>query len=160
MFIKIIKSKNKPAAQAMAEFALVLPILLLVVYGLLEVGRLLFIFATVNTASRQAVRYGSAIGLVDTDNNGTLDTPRYRDCNGILASANNVAFITNFTNVNITYDRGVNSSGTPIQINQPLSINPDPELAGANTCSIVAALAQDPIQNGDRISVYVSANSK
>ena len=111
MFTKIIKSKNKSAAQAMAEFALVLPILLLVVYGLLETGRLLFIFATVNTASRQAVRYGSAIGLVDTDNNGTLDTPRYQDCNGILAAANRVAFITNFTNVNITYDGGVDTGG-------------------------------------------------
>jgi uncharacterized repeat protein (TIGR01451 family) len=156
MFKKLM-TRKKPAAQAMAEFALVLPILLIVVYGLLEVGRLLFIFATVHTASRQAVRYGSAIGMVDTDNNGTLDTPRYLDCNGILAAANNVAFITNFTNVNITYDRGVNSSGNPIQITQPLTINPDPEVAGTNTCSLVAALSQDPIQNGDRISVYVSA---
>jgi len=157
MFTKIMKSKNKPAAQAMAEFALVLPILLLVVYGLLETGRLLFIFATVNTASRQAVRYGSAIGLVDTDNNGTLDAPRYQDCNGILASANRVAFITNFTNVNITYDRGIDTNGVPIPINQPLAVNPDPETASANTCALLAALSQDPIQNGDRISVYVSA---
>ncbi len=157
MFTKFIKRNDKPAAQAITEFALVLPILLLVVYGLLEVGRLLFIFATVNTASRQAVRYGSAIGLVDTDNNSTLDTPRYQDCNGILGEANRVAFITDFTDVNITYDRGVNTSGVPIPITQPLTINPDPEVASANTCTLVAALSQDPIQNGDRISVYVSA---
>ena len=160
MFTKTVKSKNKPAAQAMAEFALVLPILLLIVYGLLEAGRLLFIFATVNTASRQAVRYGSAIGLVDTNNDGTLDTPRYQDCNGILAAANGVAFITSFTDVNITYDRGLDTSSdppNPIPITQPLTINPDPETASTNTCSLVAALSQDPIQNGDRISVYVSA---
>jgi Flp pilus assembly protein TadG len=157
MFIKFIKRKNKSAAQAMAEFALVLPILLLVVYGLLEVGRLLFIFASVNTASRQAVRYGSAIGLVDTDNNGTLDTPRYQDCAGITDAANGVAFITDFTNVNITYDRGIDTNGNPIAITQPLAINPDPVAASANTCTLVAALSQDPIQNGDRISVYVSA---
>ena len=157
MFTKIIKSKNKSAAQAMAEFALVLPILLLVVYGLLEAGRLLFIFASVNTASRQAVRYGSAIGLVDTNGDSTLDTPRYQDCAGILAAANNVAFITNFTNVNVTYDRGVDTGGTPTQITTPLTIDPNPETASTNTCSLVAALSQDPIQNGDRISVYVSA---
>ena len=163
MLTKILKSKNKPAAQAMAEFALVLPILLLVVYGLLEVGRLLFIWASVNTASRQAVRYGSAIGLVDTNDDGTLDTPRYQDCNGILAAANSVGFITRFTNVNITYDRGVDNDGDPVQITQPLAIktNPNPNApngASPNTCNLVAALSQDPIQNGDRISVYVSAD--
>ena len=158
MLTKIFKSKNKSAAQAMAEFALVLPILLLVVYGLLEVGRLLFIWASVNTASRQAVRYGSAIGLVDTNGDGTLDTPRYQDCNGILAAANNVGFITRFTNVNISYDRGVNVSGAAQPITTPLTINPDPKDASANTCTLVAALSQDPIQNGDRISVYVSAD--
>lgn len=157
MFTKIMKRKNKSAAQAMAEFALVLPILLLIVYGLLEVGRLLFIWASVNTASRQAVRYGSAIGLVDTNDDGTLDTKRYRDCNGIIAAANNTAFITRFTNVNITYDRGIDSNGIPIPITNPLTINPDPETASANTCTLVRSLAQDPIQNGDRISVYVSA---
>lgn len=157
MFTKIVKSKNKTAAQAMAEFALVLPILLMVVYGLLETGRLLFIFASVNTASRQAVRYGSAIGLVDTDGNTTLDTPHYLDCNGIIGAANNVAFITNFTNVNIAYDRGIDSSGNPIPITTPITVNPDPETASTNTCTLMAALSQDPIQNGDRISVYVSA---
>ncbi|MBN1452855.1 MAG: pilus assembly protein [Anaerolineales bacterium] len=157
MFIKKMKANNKPAAQAMAEFALVLPILLLVVYGLLEVGRLLFIFASVNTASRQAVRYGSAIGLVDTNGDGSLDTQHYRDCNGILAEANRVAFITDFTNVNITYDRGIDGSGNPVPITNPLTINPDPEVASSNTCTLVYSLSQDPIQNGDRISVYVSA---
>lgn len=157
MFTKFIKRKDKPAAQAMLEFALVLSILLMVVYGLLEVGRLLFIFASVNTASRQAVRYGSAIGLVDTDGNSTLDTPHYQDCAGITNAANRVAFITDFTNVNITYDRGVDTNSNPIPITQPLTINPDPVAASTNTCTLVAALSQDPIQNGDRISVYVSA---
>ena len=145
MLTKIFKSKNKSAAQAMAEFALVLPILLLVVYGLLEVGRLLFIWASVNTASRQAVRYGSAIGLVDTNNDSTIDTPHYLDCNGILAAANNVAFITRFTNVNISYDHGIQSDGkTPDPFKDPpdpKSINPDPKLASANTCSSLGAVA-------------------
>ena len=45
-------------AQGMAEFALVMPVLLLVVYGLFEVGRLVFIYSNVITAAREAVRYG------------------------------------------------------------------------------------------------------
>ncbi|MGE5251945.1 MAG: TadE family protein, partial [Bacteroidota bacterium] len=58
-----IPPTHKSKAQAMVEFALALPILLLVVYGLLESGRLLFIYASVVTAARQAARYGSATGL-------------------------------------------------------------------------------------------------
>lgn len=160
MFRKIFMSKEKPTAQAMAEFALVLPILLLVVYGLLETGRLLFIFATVNTASRQAVRYGSAIGLVDTNNDGTPDTPRYLDCNGILAAANSVAFISRFTDVNITYDRGIDASGNPVPLKATPSwtLDPNPATANHNTCTVMAALTDDPIENGDRISVYVAAD--
>ena len=40
----------------MVEFALVLPILLTMLYGMMEVGRLLFIFASTVTAARQAAR--------------------------------------------------------------------------------------------------------
>ena len=53
---------KKSKAQAMVEFALALPLLLLLLYGILETGRLLFMYSTVVTASRQAVRYGSATG--------------------------------------------------------------------------------------------------
>ena len=54
---------KKNRAQAMVEFAIALPILLMLLYGILEAGRLLFLYSTVVTASRQAVRYGSATGV-------------------------------------------------------------------------------------------------
>ena len=141
--------KNKSAAQAMVEFALVLPILLLVVYGLLETGRLLFIFASVNTASRQAVRYGSAIGMVDTNGDNTLDTPRYEDCAGITTTANNVAFLAPFNNINISYDKGLKDDGTPDEFT---GFEWDPSLG--DQC---ATLTPNLVGNRDRISVYVSA---
>ena len=81
------KPKKKITAQAMVEFALALPILLLVVYGLLETGRLLFMYASVVTAARQAARYGSASG----DNGSGANY--YDDCSGIQGAANRVAFI-------------------------------------------------------------------
>ena len=149
MLMNSSNPKSKTKAQAMVEFALVLPILLLVIYGLLEAGRLLFIFASVNTASRQAVRYGSAIGLVDTDGDGNLDTPHYEDCAGITAAANNVAFIAPFTNVNITYDRGLNPDGSIRDID---GIGSDP--VTNNTCP---TLVSGQVRDGDRVSVYVSA---
>ena len=73
-------TKNK--AQAMVEFAIALPVLLMLLYGLLEVGRLLFTYSSVVNATRQAARYGSTTG-VGLD--GT--TPRYQDCAGIKAAA-------------------------------------------------------------------------
>ena len=39
---KFARSKNK--AQAMVEFAIALPILLMLLYGILEAGRLLFLY--------------------------------------------------------------------------------------------------------------------
>jgi hypothetical protein len=91
---------KKSRAQAMVEFALVLPLLLVILYGVLESGRLLFIYASTVTAARQAVRYGSATG---TSPNGV---PYFRDCAGIEAAAQNVGFINDFQNITINYDNG------------------------------------------------------
>src|ERR1044072_5481410 len=98
---KFIPKKN--LAQAMVEFAIVLPLLLLLLYGLLETGRLLFIYSTIVTASRQAVRYGSATG--DGINPGVA---RYRDCTGIRVAANRVDYLNAFSeyNVSISWDNG------------------------------------------------------
>ena len=55
---------KKERAQGIVEFALVLPLLLVLMLGIIEVGRLLFIYSSVNSASREAARYGSAAGEV------------------------------------------------------------------------------------------------
>jgi hypothetical protein len=90
-------------AQAMVEFALVLPILIALLVGLLEVGRLIFTYAAVNNASREAVRYASAIGLND---GGTQ--LKYLDCVGIRNMARRSAFFLNLqdTDILIRYDQG------------------------------------------------------
>jgi len=99
--------KRSDRAQSIVEFALVLPVLLLIIYGLLEVGRLIFIYSTVVTASREAVRYGSATGL-----NVTGGVPRYNDCAGIRAAAKNVDFLSAVDNASIliSYDNGPGTS--------------------------------------------------
>ena len=86
---KLLTSRSqKSPAQAMVEFALVLPILLLVVYGLIEVGRALFIYNSVASAARQATRYGAATGL-----NVTGGVPLYQDCAGIRSTAQRSVFL-------------------------------------------------------------------
>jgi hypothetical protein len=70
------------------------------VYGLLEAGRLLFLYSTVVTASRQAARYGSSSGA------GTNGVLRYQDCIGMKNAASKVAFLGPFDTINISYDGG------------------------------------------------------
>jgi len=135
-----IKQPKKNRGQAIVEFMLALPILLMLLYGVIEVGRLIFIFSSVANASRQAARYGSASGEID-------NVAFYQDCEGIRAVANQSAFIITFDEINITYDRGINPDGTSIPIE---GIDPNPE---EDACPI----ENYTVRNGDRIIVLVSA---
>jgi len=101
------KVKRKSSAQAMVEFAIALPVLLLLLYGLLETGRYLFLYSTVVNASRQAVRYASATGTGDGGiQNGNAGVPRYQDCNGIRARATRGAYVATFDSITIKWDSG------------------------------------------------------
>lgn len=135
-----MEKSRKPThkqAQTMVEFALILPVLLLLVYGLLEVGRLIFLYTTVITAAREATRYGSATGL-----NEALTLARYIDCDGIRDSAENVDFLDAFdrvTGITIQYDHG-------------------PGLSPYATCPASGPLPNpSAILSGDRIRVTVSS---
>ncbi len=95
-------SNNLTIGQGIVEFALTLPILLLLVFGLIEFGRLLFIYTVVTTSSREAARYGMVVG----DNGaGTL---QYRDCAGIQNAALRIGVISGLeaSDIAIAYDRG------------------------------------------------------
>lgn len=134
-------NRRKSPGQGMVEFALALPILLLVVYGLLETGRLIFIYASTLNAARQAARYGAASGLSDAG------VPYYRDCDGIRNAANRVGWLNTYNDINITYDGGLDTDGDIINIP---GINSSPS---ADTCSTVT---DSKLGNGDRIKVQVT----
>jgi hypothetical protein len=94
------KSKNE-SAQGMVEFALILPILLMIVLGVIEFGRLLFFYSSVTSASREGARYGSAVGNV----NGV---PRHSDCVGIRDAALKAGVFAGVEadDISIQYDDG------------------------------------------------------
>lgn len=127
-------------AQAMVEFMLALPILVILLYGIIEVSRMVFILASVANASRQAARYGAGSGEYD-------GVAYYQDCDGIREIANKSAILTEFDDINITYDRGLTSDGDQIQI---LDIDPNPD---SDSCPV----EDNVIRNGDRIIVQVQA---
>jgi Flp pilus assembly protein TadG len=88
--------------QAMVEFAIALPVLLMLLFGIMEVGRLLLTHALVSNASRNAVRYASTIGLED---NGLT---RFNYCEGIKGVALASAYIIPEADlvIEVEYDEG------------------------------------------------------
>ena len=115
---------------SLVEAALVVPLVLLVLLGMFEIGRFLLLSSTVTNASREAARYAISTG--------TAPVPNYADCVGVRNAARSLAAIDAPTNGQITiqYDGG-------------------PATSVYLTCSGVSV---DPllISNGDRVIVTVS----
>jgi len=72
-------SFSKPEkGQGMVEFALVFPLLVILINGIFEVGRVMYYYSLAIAATREVARYGAAI----QDTGGGF--PQYKDCQGIL----------------------------------------------------------------------------
>jgi Flp pilus assembly protein TadG len=132
-----------PLGQSMAEFSLALPILLVALLGLLEVGRAVFMYASVVNASREAVRYATAFGVNESD------VLQSHNCAEIRNTAKRVAFLLPLEDENITieYDAGPDDAG----VIQPLT--GEPECAPDETVDETIELAC-----GDRVVVTVTVN--
>jgi Flp pilus assembly protein TadG len=110
------RGDKSKAGQGMVEFALTLPLLMLLMLGIIEFGRPLFTYSAVTTAAREAARYGSAAGGLDTTINN------YQDCDGIRAAAARIGGLAGVENsaagVSIAYDSGPGgpaiSGGCPV----------------------------------------------
>ena len=128
----IRKDEQKKLGQGVLEFALALPITLLIIMGIIEFGRMMITYTAISSASREAARYGAAVG---DDGAGTL--AKFEDCDGIRAAAKRVTdafLLIGDADITIQYDRG---PGTAFYS----SCSPDP----------------DAVVLGDRIVVNVSA---
>lgn len=120
----------------LVEFAMALPVFMLLVFGLIEFSRLMSAHTAVETAARESARYGSAIGLSP----GGL--PRYIDCDAIRQAGMQAAVAVHLESrdLQISYDRGPgtdSTGGCPVG-----ATGPSPEL----------------IEGGDRIAVTVTAD--
>jgi Flp pilus assembly protein TadG len=124
-------------AQAIVEFAIALPILMALLVGIFEVGRMIFIYSAVTNASREASRFGSAIGK---DDSGYF---KYKYCAGIRNAANRSAFLVPLSSITIAYDSG-------------------PDTSSPGTCDAVSGEDADVIpawvDSGKRVKVTVQAD--
>ncbi len=99
-----MKTKPLGTAQSAVEFALVLPLLMVVIFGILEMGRLTFLYVSVLNASREAARYGSASGSLDA----SIGNHQYENCQSIKDAAKRLGFLANIedNDISIKYDQG------------------------------------------------------
>jgi Flp pilus assembly protein TadG len=95
-----MKKTHPERAQAVVEFAIVLPILMMLLVGILEVGRMIFIYSAVTNASREAARYASATGLADDGVH-----KKFQYCDGIKERALRSAYFVPLA-ITISYDHG------------------------------------------------------
>jgi Flp pilus assembly protein TadG len=88
--------------QAAVEFALVLPILILIVSSVFEFGRFFLVYSSLSNAAQEATRYAVASG---TNGSGTF---HYLDCAGIRAAAKRTASLQGLgdADIDIWYDGG------------------------------------------------------
>jgi Flp pilus assembly protein TadG len=97
--------RNKIAGQGLVEFALTLPLLILILVGVLDLGRLSFAAMTVTNAAREGARYGAS-------NPG--------DTAGITSRAKNEAFGSTISPTQLTISTPTFPSGcalgNPIQV--------------------------------------------
>ena len=102
---KMAKNKIDQTGQGLVEFALVLPVVIFIVLGIIEVGFLLFTYSSVNSAAREAARYGIAIGEVGS-------AQRYYDCDGIIDAGLSPGRFAGITAAEFTieYDSGPDST--------------------------------------------------
>ena len=103
----LLKDRKKEKGQALVEFALTVILFLFLIFGIIEVGRLIFSVAAIRTAAREGARYGSAAGGLASGVDNF-----YEDCAGIEAAATrigNYAGLQNW-NVEIAYDSGVDTT--------------------------------------------------
>lgn len=115
--------------QSLVEFALALPVFLMIVFGIIEFGMLIFSVAVVNGSAREGARYGAAKGV----NN------QYYNCSGIESAVMGTGSLIGITavDVNITYDDG---TGT---------------IHGFD-CPTLASFGGSKIEAGDRVIVEVA----
>ncbi len=129
---KILEGQDRKG-QAIVEFAIVFPLLLMAIFGLFEFSRIMFTYSAAVSSSREAARYGAAI----QDVGGGI--PQYEDCTGIREAAKRIGKFAGISDADITIqysnDFGIYSSVCP----------PTQEVGPTDTISVTIDTSITPV---------------
>lgn len=80
----------------LVEFAIIVPLLLLLLFGIIEFGRIITEFTTIRTAAREGARFATTVET-------TGGVPNYRNCSGIIAAANSKLVIGTIESISVEW---------------------------------------------------------
>lgn len=93
-----LRGKSNERGASLVEFAVVAPLLFLLLFGVIEFARVVSAYTTVWTGAREGARYATTSGPSDI----TANTPRFRDCAGIEDAVQAKAITTSIATSDIT----------------------------------------------------------
>ena len=104
--------------QAMVEFAIAIPIVMILVLAIFDFGRLIFVYTSISAASREAARYGAGVGSTIS---GTL---LYNDCDQIKAAAIRIGRFAGVkaSDIHIFHDTGPDTTKVEYCTNRPTQL--------------------------------------
>ncbi len=107
--------------QSLVEFAMVLPILLILIFGIIEFGMGLRSYISLTNATREGARFaavGNAPGVYPTDCTGSVTTTVI----GRVCVSVEGLDLADFTSVAVTYPSG-NSPGNDVEVSADYTYN-------------------------------------
>jgi hypothetical protein len=113
--------------------AIIASVFLLLLFGIIEFGRFMAAYTSIHTASREAARFGSAVG--DSANG----IPQYSDCDEIRTAGKRISTVVAFSDgdFSVTFDNG-------------------PGTAESANCNGVDSIPESEVARGDRVVVKVT----
>lgn len=98
---------NKERGQGIMELVVILPVILLILLGIIEVGRMMITYSSLATASRDAVRYAASVGESE------FGVTHYQDCFEIRGFVERLAL---FDEVDIVIEYDLDGAGEALPV--------------------------------------------
>lgn len=109
---------RRESGQSLVEFAIIVPVLLILVFGIIDFGMGLRAYITVTQATREGARYasvGNAAGTFSSGGTGDCDGSTSTTAVGRVCNAMSGLNLINLTSVSVTYPGGA-ASGQSVRV--------------------------------------------
>ena len=118
-----LERNNLQKGATLVEFAVVLPLLLVLIFGILESARIVAEFTTVRTAAREGARFATTVD----DSSGL---PNYANCLAILDAARSKAVVGELTSIQVSWE---SPDGYTFTCSDSGPTDPDPNQISSGT---------------------------
>ncbi len=164
------RSSWKKRGQGLLEFALIVPVLLLTLFGIIDLGWMVFNYSQIYNSLREATRYGSVSGFVTPPQMVRCDDIRSRILNGAGFSG------VKASQINVWYDDGRSIPNAEAVPTIPPAASPDTNVIamcqastfttyeGSYQCQVGVSCPDRGtgtdfgLINGDRVVIDVNVN--